>query len=61
MNFPQGIGSGEIFNRKIELLNDVNRIYYLFMSPIATSGSQELIDNRSIAVGKYFIDNIIYG
>ena len=61
MNFPQGIGSGEIFNRKIELLNDVNRIYYLFMSPIATSGSQELIDNRSIAVGKYFIDNVIYG
>ena len=61
MNFPQGIGSGEIFNRRIELINDVNRIYYLFMSPIATSGSQELIDNRSIAVGKYFIDNVIYG
>ena len=61
MDFPQGIGSGEIFNRRIELINDVNRIYYLFMSPIATSGSQELIDNRSIAVGKYFIDNIIYG
>ena len=61
MNFPQGIGSGEIFNRKLELINDVNRIYYLFMSPIATSGSQELIDNRSIAVGKYFIDNVIYG
>jgi len=61
LNFPQGIGSGEIFNRKLELINDVNRVYYLFMSPIATSGSQDLIDNRSIAIGKYFIDNVIYG
>jgi hypothetical protein len=61
MDFPQGIGSGEIFNRKLELINDVNRVYYLFMSPIATSGSQDLIDDRAVAVGKYFIDNVIYG
>jgi hypothetical protein len=61
LNLPTGIGSGNIFNRKLQNLKDVNRVYYLFLSPIATSGSQSLIDDRAIAVGKYFIDNVIYG
>ena len=61
MPLPSGLGGGEIFSRKLNLIRDVNRIYYLFMSPIGTSGSQELIDNRAISVGQYFIDNVIYG
>ena len=61
MPLPTGIGSGEIFRRRLNLITDVNRVYYLFMSPIATSGSQSQLDDRAIAIGKYFIDNIIYG
>jgi len=61
MPLPTGIGSGEIFRRRLNLITDVNRVYYLFMSPIATSGSQSQLDDRAIAVGKYFIDNVIYG
>ena len=61
MNFPSGIGGGEIFQRKLEFVNDVNRIYYLFMSPTGSSSSQSDIDNRCIAIGKYFIDNVING
>jgi len=61
MPLPTGIGSGEIFRRRLNLITDVNRVYYLFMSPIATSGSQSQLDDRTIAVGKYFIDNVIYG
>jgi hypothetical protein len=61
LTLPTGIGSGNIFNRKLQNLKDVNRVYYLFLSPIATSGSQDLIDDREVAVGKYFIDNVIYG
>ena len=61
MNFPSGIGGGEVFQRKLEFVNDVNRIYYLFMSPTGSSSSQSDIDNRCIAIGKYFIDNVING
>jgi len=61
MPLPTGIGSGEIFRRRLNLIRDVNRVYYLFMSPIATSGSQAQLDNRAITVGKYFIDNVING
>jgi len=61
MPLPTGIGSGEIFRRRLNLIRDVNRVYYLFMSPIATSGSQAQLDDRAISVGKYFIDNIING
>ena len=61
MPLPTGIGSGQIFRRRLNLITDVNRVYYLFMSPIATSGSQSQLDDRAIAVGKYFIDNVIYG
>ena len=61
MPLPSGLGGGEIFSRKLNLIRDVNRIYYLFMSPIGTSGSQALIDDRAISVGQYFIDNVIYG
>ena len=61
LTLPTGIGSGEVFNRKLQNLKDVNRVYYLFMSPIGTSGSQDLIDDRSISVGQYFIDKVIYG
>jgi len=61
MPLPTGLGGGEIFNRKIELIKDVNRIYYLFISPIGSSNSQANLDNRAIAIGKYFIDNVIYG
>jgi hypothetical protein len=61
LTLPTGIGSGEIFNRQLQNIKDVNRIYYLFMSPIGTSGSQELLDSRAISVGQYFIDNVIYG
>jgi hypothetical protein len=61
LTLPTGIGSGNIFNRKLQNLKDVNRVYYLFLSPIATSGSQDLIDDRAVAVGQYFIDNVIYG
>ena len=61
MPLPTGIGGGEIFSRRLENIQDVNRIYYLFLSPNATTGSQAEIDNRAVAVGKYFIDNVIYG
>ena len=61
MPLPAGLGGGEIFSRKIQNLKDVNRIYYLFMSPIGSSDSQTDLDNRSIAIGQYFIDNVIYG
>ena len=61
MPLPTGIGSGAIFRRRLNLIRDVNRVYYLFMSPIATSGSQAQLDNRAISVGKYFIDNVING
>lgn len=33
MSLPSGFGGGEIFNRKLNLIRDVNRVYYLFMSP----------------------------
>ena len=55
-----GMGGGEIASRKLENLNDVNRVYYLFMSP-SGSITQNDFDNRAVAVGKYFIDNVIYG
>ena len=61
MPLPSGLGGGEIFSRKLQNLKDVNRMYYLFMSPIGSSDSQEDLDNRAIAIGKYFIDNVIYG
>jgi hypothetical protein len=61
MALPSGIGSGEVFDRTLSNLNDVNRVYYLFMSPTGSSDSQDDLDNRTIAVGKYFIDNVIYG
>ena len=61
MPLPTGLGGGEIFSRKLNLIRDVNRVYYLFMSPIATSGSQDQINDRAIAIGKYFIDNVING
>jgi hypothetical protein len=31
------------------------------MSPTGSSNSQNDLDNRAVAVGKYFIDNVIYG
>ena len=61
MPLPAGLGGGEIFSRKLQNLKDVNRVYYLFMSPIGSSDSQEDLDNRAVAIGKYFIDNVIYG
>jgi hypothetical protein len=61
MPLPAGLGGGEIFNRKLQNLKDVNRVYYLFMSPIGSSASQAELDSRAIAVGQYFIDNVIYG
>ena len=61
MNLPSGIGGGEIFQRRLQFVNDVNRIYYLFMSPSGSSNSQAAIDNRCVAIGKYFIDNVING
>lgn len=61
LTLPTGEGSGRIFNRKFQNLKDVNRVYYLFLSPIGSSDSQLQLDNRAIAVGKYFIDNVIYG
>ena len=61
LTLPTGEGSGRIFNRRFQNIEDVNRIYYLFMSPIGTSGSQAALDDRAIAVGRYFIDNVIYG
>ena len=33
MSLPTGINAGELFTRKLEFVNDVNRIYYLFTSP----------------------------
>ena len=61
MNLPSGLGGGEIFNRKLQNLKDVNRVYYLFVSPIGSSNSQSALDDRAVAIGKYFIDNVIYG
>jgi hypothetical protein len=61
MPLPAGLGGGEIFSRRIQNLKDVNRVYYLFISPIGSSNSQVDLDNRAIAIGQYFIDNVIYG
>jgi hypothetical protein len=61
MPLPAGLGGGEIFNRRLQNLKDVNRVYYLFMSPIGSSDSQIELDSRATAVGQYFIDNVIYG
>ena len=61
MPLPTGLGGGEVFSRKLQNLKDVNRIYYLFMSPIGSSDSQADLDSRAISIGQYFIDNIIYG
>jgi hypothetical protein len=61
MPLPAGLGGGEIFSRRIQNLKDINRVYYLFISPIGSSNSQVDLDNRAIAIGQYFIDNVIYG
>jgi len=61
MPLPAGLGGGEIFSRKLQNLKDVNRVYYLFMSPIGSSDSQADLDIRAISIGQYFIDNVIYG
>jgi hypothetical protein len=61
MPLPAGLGGGEIFSRKLQNLKDVNRVYYLFMSPIGSSDSQADLDSRAISIGQYFIDNVIYG
>ena len=61
MPLPSGIGGGEVFSRRLKDVNDINRIYYLFMSPIGSSDSQADLNNRIIAIGTYFIDNVIYG
>ena len=61
MPLPTGLGGGDIFSRKLNLIRDVNRVYYLFMSPIGSSNSQTDLDNRVTSVGQYFIDNVIYG
>jgi len=61
MPLPAGLGGGEIFNRRLQNLKDVNRVYYLFMSPIGSSDSQAELDSRATSVGQYFIDNVIYG
>ena len=61
LTLPTGEGSGRIFNRKFQNLKDVNRVYYLFISPIGVFNTQSQLDNRAIAIGKYFIDNVIYG
>ena len=61
MPLPAGLGGGEIFNRRLQNLKDVNRVYYLFMSPIGSSDSQTELDSRATSVGQYFIDNVIYG
>tara|TARA_R100001463_G_scaffold9112_2_gene27416 strand:+ start:6839 stop:10087 length:3249 start_codon:yes stop_codon:yes gene_type:complete len=61
MPLPAGLGGGEIFNRRLQNLKDVNRVYYLFMSPIGYNNSQAELDSRATAVGQYFIDNVIYG
>ena len=61
MPLQSGIGGGEIFTRRLRDINDVNRVYYLFMSPSGSSATQADLDNRAVAIGKYFIDNVIYG
>ena len=61
MPLPAGLGGGEIFNRRLQNLKDVNRVYYLFISPIGYNNSQAELDSRATAVGQYFIDNVIYG
>ena len=61
MPLPTGLGGGEIFVRRLQFIRDVNRVYYLFFSPIGSSDTQQSLDDRSVAVGKYFIDNVIYG
>ena len=61
MPLPAGLGGGEIFNRRLQNLRDVNRIYYLFMSPIGDNNTQTELNNRATSVGQYFIDNVIYG
>lgn len=61
LTLPTGEGSSKIFNRRFQNIKDVNRIYYLFMSPIGTFNSQAALDDRATAIGRYFIDNVIYG
>jgi hypothetical protein len=33
MPLPTGLGGGEIFVRRLQLIKDVNRVYYIFTSP----------------------------
>jgi len=66
MSLPTGFGGGEIFNRRLNLIRDVNRIYYLFMSPnIGTSFINNFSSSFNVTVqadeylkNHYYINNI---
>ena len=61
MPLPTGIGSDAIFSRRLNLIRDVNRVYYLFMSPTGSSTFPSDLNDRALAIGQYFIDNVING
>ena len=54
MPLPTGLGGGEIFSRKLNLIRDVNRVYYLFMSPnIGTSFVNNFSSSYDVTVESY--------
>jgi len=61
MSLPTGINAGELFTRKLEFVNDVNRIYYLFTSPVispafASSSYAVTVQSYTGEGNKYDID-----
>ena len=63
MPLPSGLGGGEIFSRKLENIQDVNRIYYLFtspnISPAFASGSYAVTVINPGVGNRYYIDSVL--
>tara|TARA_R110001632_G_scaffold83133_1_gene184192 strand:- start:2059 stop:5718 length:3660 start_codon:yes stop_codon:yes gene_type:complete len=63
MPLPAGLGGGEIFSRKLENIQDVNRVYYLFtspnISPAFASGSYAVTVSNPGAGNRYYIDSVL--
>ena len=63
MPLPSGLGGGEIFARKLENIQDVNRLYYLFTSPnispaFASSSYAVTVLNPGEG-NRYYIDSVL--
>jgi len=60
---PTGLGGGEIFARRMQDIDDVNRIYYLFISPntspaFASSSYAVTVSNPGEG-NRYYIDSVL--